>query len=255
MGQFDLKKNAIRWGAAAALTCLPMTASGAVIGESFDFSGEILGLDISVLPVIGLPLPSLDIDATVGVGGSGTATAGVDDPADAEFAFVAVSAPLLGFPLAEVSLGVIGVDWIDADSFDLVFDLTTTVSALGLDIASVSVTAVETINWTISNIGDGTMPIESIVFNGAASSALLTGTSPDTLEITDGGFGLDIAYNNLIAAGVGIDIFDQPQPVRARFDITTGTLDSDVPLPAAFWMMLAGVGGLGALRARRRAAA
>ena len=68
--------------------------------------------------------------------------------------------------------------------------------------------------------------------------------------------GIPLAFSDELASaveGLLLELGEEVDLNGARFGVATTTA-SPVPLPAAGWMLIAGLGGLGLMRRRKRAA-
>lgn len=241
---------------AVVVAALSVPAGAATLNDPFTFEAEIIGLDLGPITLDdGITnLGTVDIpafSATVTAGDTGVATAGEDTPPDAFFGAAAADFEVLD-PLVtgNADLGLLGVDWIDDVTFDLVFDLNAVVSTEGLVVLNavdVNLTLVPTVNWTLSDIGDGFTIITSVTPVIDENNPLLLPFAPDPSDISHTDDSISISYDNTVGTGLSGQINGGDLETRARFQITT----QEVPLPASFWFLLTGFGGLALLRRRR----
>ena len=225
-----MKFNAIAKGAlaAAAVSALGAAPANATIaGDTFTVDTQIIGLQLAGQPLV-----------DVSVQQSGVALSAPNP--DVVLAQVAADLTVLS-----IDLGVLGVEWIDDDTFDLVMGLEALLD-LGLVQVPVALNVVPTINWVLSDLdfGPPQMKITSVVQVDQDFDELIG----SGISFTDDS--ISIATNSLVAAGAAIN-GGNSLDATVRFDVTTEV----VPLPGSIWMMAAG--GLGAMgylgRKRKRA--
>lgn len=222
------KSTAVGVFAAAVIAgASAVPANATILGDTFTVDTQIIGLSL-----VGQPL----VDVSVQQSGQALSAA------DPDVVLAQVSSAL---EILNIDLGVLGVEWVDEDTFDLVMGLEAVLD-LGLVQVPVALNVVPTINWVLSDLdfGPPQMKITSVVQVDQDFDELIgSGISFTDDTIT-------IATNSLVAAGLAIN-GGNSLDASVRFDITTEA----VPLPGSMWMMVAG--GLGAAgylgRKRKRA--
>ncbi|WP_240512105.1 VPLPA-CTERM sorting domain-containing protein [Pseudoruegeria sp. SK021] len=203
-------------------------AQAVTVGSNFDVETELLGLQVGNLLAVNLTLDQ-----------SGDALTAADPDVALAVAGVSLDLPILGE--TSVNLGILGVEWVDQNTFDLVFGLEG-ISLLG-GLVELSLSVVPTVNWVLSDLvfDDPTAIITGVtqVNNGGII------VNPGGISWTDNS--IAITTNSLINAGLNFD-------ARSRFTMTTASPPAPVPLPAAGILLIGALGGLGAVRARRNRA-
>lgn len=184
------------------------SAYATIAGDTFTAKTQVIGLSL-----VGQPLLDITIQ------NSGQALS----PADPDVALV--QANVLTSAL-QLDLGILGVEWIDDDTFDLVFGLETVID-LGLVRVPIAINVVPTINWTLSDLD----------FTPAQKIVNVTQVDQDFAELVGSAISwtdnsIQIATNSLLAAGAAINGGNNLD-ARVTFDIET----SAIPVPASIWMM------------------
>lgn len=219
--------SAIALCAGLALFSAAPLSAGVVSGTSFDVDTQILGLELLA--------GTVSVDITTGNTGNVLSAA---DP-DASLAQVALDVDLLSLVGVNLDLGILGVEWVNDTTFDLIFGLSDT----SVEVASipplpplsvpVPISLVPTIDWDVYNLELG--PKEYIT-----DVVQLSGlpTIPGGISWTDNS--VSVTTDALVVAGLGSEGF-------SRFQIVTA-----VPVPATGLMLVGGLAAVGAL-ARKKA--
>jgi len=221
-------------GCVLAATTLPWSAHAATVanGSSFETSAEILNLDelSPLLPV------------SVSVTNSGTVNYpdSSADELDSSLAFADIDLAVGSLVVGNVTLGVLGVNWLSSDTFELVFDLNPSITVGSLLSLDLSAGFDGTVDWAITGL-DLDSAIASVTQIAGPDTGAVIGFTDDSITIaSDVLLGLDLSST------------------RQTYQITTvNDVTAPVPLPAPALLMLGGIGaigGLGALRRRRRPA-
>lgn len=211
--------------ATVALLAGPVTA-GVIASSVFDVDTQILGLELLGGDVI--------VDITTTQSGSALSPA---DP-DAVLAQVATNVDVLGQTGVDLDLGVLGVEWVSDDTFDIVFGLSdTSVDVLGVA-TPVPLSLVPTIDWDVYNL--------DLAPNEIIANVLQIDTGG--IDIVPGGVSwtansVSITTDALAVVGLGFD-------ARSRFQIETTT--TAVPVPASAMALATGLAAMGAMRVRRK---
>lgn len=118
--------------------------------------------------------------------------------------------------------------------------------------------------FDVSGLSTGSLDF-SFATSGGGGLSVANGSNPDnTVPTPNPGVNFFVSFveDQNAASGQGVYLFfdddganndDNHDDMVVRLDITDGKIGV-VPLPAAGWLMIAGLGGLAALRRRRKAA-
>ncbi|WP_108260483.1 VPLPA-CTERM sorting domain-containing protein [Mangrovicoccus ximenensis] len=253
------------FGFGAAALAAPATSQAAVLeGGQFETGVEVSLLNNGALNtlLLGLGYAINDLAVSPVTTNTGVVTFGEDSFPDSglislslDLASGCITALICLGGGETVNLGTVGVDWIDGNTFDLVFDaqLDPLQSLLGIDLGPLlSLNLSGTFDWTISSID--LEPGEGITGISYADGQLLPDPYAGNIEfrrMPDLSSRIIMESNQLVGVSLGL----LSDVTRLRYEIETGPVTS-VPLPASAWMLLSGAGLLGAarLRGRRKAA-
>ncbi|MBE3636946.1 hypothetical protein [Mangrovicoccus algicola] len=205
--------------------------AGVVDGSGFSAYSELIGLN-ELLP--GLPV-------SVGVTNGGTVNyPNSGEVFDLGMAYTILDVDVAGLLTTDIVLGVLGVDWISADTFELVFDITPAITVdLPFPAADLNIPLSAgfdgTADWLIGGLD---LQGGEVITGVSQIAGIDTG---NTISWTDNS--ISIVSDNLL----GIDLVGQ----RQTFQLTSAPV-APIPLPASAWLLMSGAGLMGALRLARR---
>lgn len=183
--------------------------------------------------------------------------------ADAIAALAAEDITLIGLRFSDLSSDAAFEPGTDDDTFtESVLDLGGTALPTGTDPADITAAIIAAITSSfdtystvaVDDLGNGLPEIEvSSVCVSAAGGACVGAVATGMYDrSTTNVFEFDVTFTRVASGDTTFDTYGLVDGVIAATEVDTFKDGSVIPLPATAWMLLAGIGGLGALRRRKK---